>query len=278
MRTLQVEAEVQGLGLMTQGIQASLDSVFHTTWATQQATLNQLLTYLRDLQEIQGRAQLALRDIDTGVTGLRESTSQALSRQAPSDPVTPYGKTTNITALLSSNQSMPIIGFKVRQATVSLCPQGCFCRCHTHDRWNSPRPLRCIIGALFIGYSRTPTLAPRCNRAACGRHQQSLITVIYVFPSWLLQRILLAVLRRDKRDGPIVSLRAIQTRSSHFPGFYYAESGNLMGLQSLLKNNEASPLDVEATSDECLPAVCPDVNVVTIKLSKSIVCGKIHES
>ena len=149
-----------------------------------------------------------------------------------------------------------MIGMKVYQATKLQCPRSCFRQCHTYSQWSSPqRRFKEVIGALFIGYSRTSTLAPTCDRTSCSRHEKSLITVLYVFPSWILQRILFILLCFTRRDGPIMSLRTVRIRDRSDGIFFWAEEGNLTKIQTLFKNGEASPFDVTATNQLSLLTV-----------------------
>ena len=218
--------------------------------------MNQLLVHLRKLHETQAHTQTTLRDLSSGFVGLRESANQITTGQVHSQLASRLPEPVDIT-YLPSDHSLPMIGMKVHQAAKAQCPRSCFCQCHTHSRWSSPqRRFKEIIGALFVGYSRTPTLAPTCDCTSCSRHEKSLITVLYVFPPWFLKRILLILLYFTRRDGPVMSLRTVRIRDGMDLILLWAEEGNLGKIQTLFKNGEASPFDVTAKNDLSLLTVC----------------------
>ena len=272
--TLHLETRIQELNLLTQGVQNSLDSASESARNSQQDILTQLLAHLRVLQEAQNRTNTTLGDLDNGVSGLRGLASQSLTGQLHSQSATQYRGLANITAAPSPSHSLQTIGIKVQQATIFPCPQSCFCQCHTHGQWESHRLLKDVIGVVFLGYSRTPTTAPSCNRTSCRRNQQSLITVIYVFPSWFLQRVLLIVLRLTQRDGPFVSLRAVRRRNGADFVFFCAAEGDLEKLRALFRDNEASPFDVSGDEDNSLLSVCNQSAHVESKLRENLACCK----
>ena len=247
---------MQELKLLTLDIRNSIDHASQSATASQQDTLNQLLVHLQRLHETQAHTQTTSRDLGSGVVRLRESANQLIAGQVHSQPATRNTEPAD-TTYLPSEHSLPMIGMKIQQATKLQCPRNCFCQCHTHSQWSSPqRRFKKVIGALFVGYSRTPTLAPVCDRTSCSRHEKSLITVLYMFPPWVLQRVLFVLLCFTPRDGPIISLRTVRIRDQSNGIFFWAQQGHLTKIQILFKNGEASPFDVMAHNHNSLLSVC----------------------
>lgn len=69
---------------------------------------------------------------------------------------------------------------------VSECSRCCKCFCHIHGRLNTPRLLDGILGTLFIGYSGSPLLSPRCDHIFCRERKDSSTTLAYQFPQWFV--------------------------------------------------------------------------------------------
>ena len=99
-------------------------------------------------------------------------------------------------------------------------------------------------------------MAPSCDCTSCTRHEKSSITVYYVFPSWILQRILIILLCSSRRDGPFMSLRPVNIRSGSDQVFFWAGEGYIAKIRILFKNGEASPFDVKAENYGSLLTVC----------------------
>ena len=250
-RSLHLEVKIRELEFLVLGVQNSIDRTSRSAIDSQQDTLRQLLAHLRSLHDIQTDTQTAIQDLGKGLTESRGLADQTMTGQIRPQVTTQHSKSANTTHL-PSNPSLPMIGVKVQQATSFQCPQSCFCQCHTHSQWSSPRLFKDVVGALFAGYSRTPSIAPFCNRTSCSRHEKSLITVLYVFPPWLFRRVLLVFLCLTRRDGPFMSLRTMTIRKSSDMIFFWAEEGNLMKIQSSFKNGEASPFDVAENNQSLL--------------------------
>ena len=84
----------------------------------------------------------------------------------------------------------------------------------------------------------------------------------------------LCMLRRlNKRDGPVMSLRAIRIQDPSDLAPYYVESGDLTRLQFLFGNNEISPHDIDVVTNDCLLLVCTNAQLMNTKLSEHIPSG-----
>ena len=84
-----------------------------------------------------------------------------------------------------------------------------------------------IIGSLFLGYSKTPQIVPRCDNPSCHGYQRVLATVSYVFPQWFLQRLILITISYASRDGLAISIRTIKQRCSADAIWVYIGNDNL---------------------------------------------------
>ena len=218
---------------------------------TQQNILEQLLTQLRNLQEHQLCTNSTLQSFTNDRSRIR-----GLRHSANKDEVNaPY--TLQHSMCFSSSLPQPFdtssgtISMRVQQGNRFLCPGECSCRCHTHREWRTSQLLDQIIGRLFIGYSRTPSLMPNCDKSSCSKYQHH-ITVTYVFPAWFLPWILFMNLLHTKRDGPVFNLRTIMRRPNTDPVFHIVRSGNIAKLRSLFQKGDVSPFDINNQDDNLL--------------------------
>ena len=248
-RTNHLEIRIQELSILTESIrtsQLSDSNTFRLEQISQQEASKQLLRQLRRLRDSQDHNEGALRSLSDDLAMMRGSmlparingtTSQNTSQLLPS-----------LTSSLMPQQGplSDIVGVKVQQIITSPCLQKCSCRCHTRRQWRTPQILSQIIGRLFSGYSSIPSTAPSCDKAMCDRYQHVLATVLYVFPGWFLERILLIDVLYTKRDGPVATLRMMRIRPIASMVFYFTEMGNLAKVRLLFQKGEASPFDVSA--------------------------------
>ena len=203
--------------------------------------LERFLAILQNIQEHQSRTYEVVRDIRYSLT---RSTVRGLTERGGQPPSIQHRQLANTNASSPLNQSPAIAYIKVQQVVRPTCRQICSCQCHTPGQWRSYRLLDQALGSLFIGYSRTPTITLKCDLKSCNRHQRGLVTALYVFPQWFLQRALSVVLVSTKRNGLTASLRTIRCRSSSDMVFHYVATGDITRLQTLFDKGEASPSDV----------------------------------
>ena len=241
---------------MTQGVQDSLNAMTQSSTVPQQESSTQLLALLHILQEAQNRSQATLHDFNSDISRFVKSPFHMPVIRPASLQDSPLGQLTNRTIPSSSSDILPIFGVEVSQASLVKCHPRCLCQCHERMQFNTPRLLKEVIGALFVGYSKAPVTSLPCDRTLCGRYERSEFTVVYVFPSWFLQRILFVILSLTKRDGPIMSLRMMNRRNGDDAVFWYTSTGNLIQLRHLFQQNKASPFDIDGQHDISILTVC----------------------
>ena len=253
-RALQLEIRLEDLSFKIQSLQDSHLAESQSTRASQQDMLNMLFAKLHALQQIADSTQCALssRDLDLGFTVSKDLVPRGSEKGKDSMPNVHNTQLSNDTVLSPENQTPAVIGLSVRQLAIPVCQQSCCCQCHRRRHWRSPQLLDQVLGALFIGYSRTPTATLACDLTSCSGTQRSHLTVLYVFPQWFLQSILSVAMVYTKGRGLEVSIRTVRIRRQGEQVFFYAERGYLTKVQALFRRGEASPFDIEAGTHESL--------------------------
>ena len=131
------------------------------------------------------------------------------------------------------------------------CSPLCVCRCHRSYHFRSPKFLDVIIGCLFLGYSAAPFRSQECDTGKCQRLLVTASVLKYVFPLWLLKRMIYVTLWMSKSNGPELIIRCPRVRS-HYSSLFQATMQNaydtldpsLNKIAHMLKRGEASVLDV----------------------------------
>ncbi len=131
-------------------------------------------------------------------------------------------------------------------ATIS-CDLHCICVCHKERRMRTPQALNSFIGALFVSYSGLPMLMQGCNQPSCNARSRPLVYVNYVFPQWVLAR-MMSLVATMHPSGPIATIKVQRTVPSEAELFTFAKLGNIEGLVNLFKDGRASPNDVHYIS------------------------------
>ena len=241
--------------LKIQNLQDSHLSEFQFTRDSQRDILNQMIAQLHNVQEVQGRMFENLYMLSYGQTDTRENPLQGLENRGGPEPDTQQRVTSKSGVLTRQDQGSAYIGLTVQQCEVTTSRQSCLCRCHWRRKWQSYQVLDKIVGTLFLGYSSAPNLTQGCDLPSCSRNQRSLSSVLYIFPSWFLQRAISIVLLYTHRDGPSMSLRTLRLRRLADPVFHFATVGEVTQIKALFDRGEASPFDIGTAPQVCLLSV-----------------------
>lgn len=141
------------------------------------------------------------------------------------------------------------IGIRAEVKNLSECSRGCGCSCHLRRRLNTPRILGDLMGTLFIGYSGSPILSPRCNYASCRKLRNSSTSVVYQFPRWFVVSWVVEMKAKiTAMYGPEVSLRFNRVVDGKSLVFHYADIGDVTKMKQLFEQGRASPSDVRFDS------------------------------
>ena len=123
------------------------------------------------------------------------------------------------------------------------CEDSCSCICHRRYAWKTPRLWSHLLGLLFIGYTGIPYISPGCNIHGCTQRSCPTTLITYLFPSWLLARILILVVRFSSIGGLEFNLRVPRVVSHSSVIFDLCEKGDIEGVKGLFRQGLASPLD-----------------------------------
>ena len=248
-RTLRLEIRLQELSTRIQRFQESHLSESQYTRNVQAEAIERLLAQIHSLKEPQGRTHGAFNVLRNGPTTIKELTYQDLGTQAIPHSITQRDRRLSKKDSVIRKKDSAIIGLKVEQLAISDCRQNCSCQCHMRKQWRSHQLFNKVLGNLFIGYSRTPHIALNCDLASCGRHQRSIITVIYVFPQWLLNQVLSVMLFYSRRSGIVANLKILRPRSETDIVWMYVTTGDVDRIKASFDRGEASPFDIGGSSD-----------------------------
>ena len=228
-----------------QTLQDSHLSESQYTRNTQTEAIGRLFTQIHSLEESQSRTYGALNVLRSDIATTRQITHQSFEPQDNLSSNTQQGeRLSGINPIPRRHQA--VVGLKVQQLTIAECRRSCPCQCHMRKQWRSYQLFDRILGNLFVGYSRPPNVALKCDLESCGRQTRSLVTVIYAFPQWLLRQVLSAVLISSRRNGIVVSLKTLRPRSSSDVFWDYIVQGDVDRVKTLFDRGEASPFDIGA--------------------------------
>ncbi len=83
------------------------------------------------------------------------------------------------------------------------CDNLCPCRCHIRTPLKTPRWLRGLCGYLFSDHIIVPGLSRRfCNLSLCKQSGNGALRVSYIFPGWLVRRMLVLSMTWKDISGP----------------------------------------------------------------------------
>ncbi|KAH0564757.1 hypothetical protein GP486_001851 [Trichoglossum hirsutum] len=122
------------------------------------------------------------------------------------------------------------------------CRADCRCKCHTKTTYRWPDSLRPVIGNTFLSFVGQPTFVRRCSRRDCQKAKVWSGELSYVFPSWLLKKMISVSLisRGFKRTFHIRNHNIVSEFSD---AVRYTCKGDLLGLQMLFSKRLATPND-----------------------------------
>ena len=196
-----------------------------------------------------GGQTLVLRDSQQAVISqpLNEHNDSQVSQTVPSLEVSEAASKVDQIESPQSNDMVIPYPLKI-ETTRSLCEHNCNCICHQMTRIKSPWYLNAMFGSLWIGYSARPWSARPCDSTDCQGHLRS-FSYTYVFPRWLLNRMMLLRTAYDQSRGPELCIRLVRVRSEDAGIFDAAKAiskdAGIHEIQRLLKHGEASVLDVD---------------------------------
>ena len=124
------------------------------------------------------------------------------------------------------------------------CEDSCSCICHRRYAWKTPRLLNRFLGILFVGYTGIPYISPRCNTQDCMQRSNPMTIITYLFPSWLLARVLVLAVRLSSIGGIELKLRVPHVVSNSSIIFDLCIRGDVEGVKGLLRRGLSSPFDV----------------------------------
>ena len=122
-----------------------------------------------------------------------------------------------------------------------LCWDTCNCVCHRRKTRRTPRFSDRVLGTLFLGYTGIPYITPQCDKESCTKRSSPVASVMYLFPSWLLARALILVLRLSSINGLEFSLRAPCIVSRTASIWDISMKGDIEGMRRLLSQQISSP-------------------------------------
>ncbi|KAL9112793.1 MAG: hypothetical protein Q9187_007725, partial [Circinaria calcarea] len=147
-----------------------------------------------------------------------------------------------------------IICIRAYSSQRSPCTSYCTCACHKVRTFQSPALLHKAIGTLFLGYCGYPMMGlQNCTNTDCLSQSSFRTYVHYLFPSWILAKILIITLASSSLDKISVSLTVRRIVSPGAEIFRLTQSDDVDGLKRLFSKGLASPND--SLSDGQVPLI-----------------------
>jgi len=275
--SLRVELDVRDIFLITnkaignqQRLEDRLAQERDQDRLTQDQFRAQILAQLKDFQLHRRETEHCLSDsqeksqafVDSTPNTLQTNEHSSLTRQikttlaiAGQSPLRPE---------LGSNQIGYWSGIGVCADLKSPeCSASCKCSCHTRQRLSSPRLLESFLGTLFVGYSGSPLLTQKCDRASCHGRRDWSTSFTYRFPRWfVVARMIQLKAKATAMYGPELSLRFNRMVDGKAMVFHCATTGDVDRMKQLFQQGRASPSDVRYDSGwtpfhVCFPKVGP---------------------
>ena len=128
------------------------------------------------------------------------------------------------------------------------CENSCICACHRRQSRRTPRPLDRFLGVLFIGYIGIPYVTTSCDNRECTQRSSPTVSMIYIFPWWLLARAFLLIARLSSRSGLELNLRLPRVVSDTSRIWPICRNGDIEGLMSLIQQGLGSPFDIDSAN------------------------------
>ncbi|KAF3291529.1 hypothetical protein TWF970_000743 [Orbilia oligospora] len=161
-----------------------------------------------------------------------------------------YNSSPNITSAsfqnTNSNSTSTSTYFKVTAKAVG-CSSYCLCACHRRSSISTPAIFRQILGFLFIGYVGSPVFkTTKCTQKKCKGQTQSSIHVIYYFPTWWMNRVLVGAANVSNQGISNARLTThARLRMSPETIMWGAAWNDLERIKLLLQNRMARPNDMD---------------------------------
>ena len=135
------------------------------------------------------------------------------------------------------------------------CRANCKCQCHRYTRLSSPAILSGILGRLFLNYHTilSCNLLP-CNSAACANNEARTIRLTYLFPTWLLARMVSIQFHLDswREHGASIHLNVPHVLDESHDVWAAIRCNNITRLQHLITQKKISPMDVDKLGQSLL--------------------------
>jgi ankyrin repeat protein len=156
---------------------------------------------------------------------------------SPSTNTTSLSVTWNSSNVRNNQQ----LSYRMKRA----CPPACSCLCHKPVKISSSSMVAALLGMLHVKYRELPALAAMCNERSCQRQLMGSASLTYMFPPWLLHRMVSVTF--SPRFGLHMVLRAPRIVADDAQILRYATVGDIEGIQRLMSDGLASPGDVGAS-------------------------------
>lgn len=145
----------------------------------------------------------------------------------------------------SGDGQFSIAVFDTQQIRTSTCKASCCCNCHRRTMLSTPAFLSGLIGSLLVGYIGLPFPPRPCNERTCQGHQHGSAQLTYLFPRWLVPRLISVTY--SQKAGIGVVLKAPRIISDDALVLRYAAIGDIENMKLLFSKGLASPHDVGAS-------------------------------
>jgi hypothetical protein len=145
----------------------------------------------------------------------------------------------------------------VRRLSRRGCRDDCRCKCHARTSYRWPEALRAIVGDTFLNFVGQPAFVRRCSRRDCRKAKIWSGEITYVFPSWLLKKII-SMSMISKGPGWSFHMKCVNIVRSISDVARYTTGGDLAGLRMLFSNRLATPYDTESDGWTLLHVSCPN--------------------
>lgn len=162
----------------------------------------------------------------------------------PTQPFSPSSDS-NTNALRSKEMPVHLRAVTTTSLQSAVCSRYCTCACHKRRRIRSPQFVDSFWGTLFLGYSATPTMPPKCTETTCRQSTGPWISLTYYFPKWLLGRALSVALMNTLE--PTACLRFPRVIDINEAIFSYTQFDREEDIKLLFEQGLASPHDIDST-------------------------------
>lgn len=128
-----------------------------------------------------------------------------------------------------------------------ICDPLCACCCHIRTPLETPRCLRDLCGQLFTSHIAFPWLSRRsCNLFKCKQSGKDALRVSYIFPTWLMRRMLVICMTCRDISGPGAtwSIRMPRIVPYNAPIWTSIRFNRGFAVRFLLRTFQSSPFDI----------------------------------